>query len=64
MNKAWKWAWHKYKAINNINKTNKAFNLYWNALPLSISFIIGAENVKYFSLFSPKHSNWPLKFFF
>ena len=28
-------------------------------LPLSCSFLIGTEKVMYFSVFSPKHSDWP-----
>ena len=39
------------------------FNLYVIVLSLSLScsFLIGTEKVIYFSVFSPKHSNWPLK---
>ena len=36
------------------------FILYVIVLPLSRSFLIGTEKVIYFSVFSPKHSNWPL----
>ena len=35
------------------------FSLYVIVLPLSSSFLIGTEKVIYFSVFSPKHSNWP-----
>ena len=34
--------------------------LYVITLLLSFSFLIGTEKVMYFSVFSPKHSNWPL----
>ena len=37
------------------------FSLYVIVLLLSSSFLIGTEKVIYFSVFSPKHSNWPLK---
>ena len=36
------------------------FILYVIVLQLSFSFLIGIEKVIYFSVFSPKHSNWPL----
>ena len=35
------------------------FSLYVIVLLLSSSFLIGTEKVIYFSVFSPKHSNWP-----
>ena len=35
------------------------FGLYVLVLLLSSYFLIGTEKVIYFSLFSPKHSNWP-----
>ena len=38
------------------------FNLYVIVLPLSCSFLIGTKKVIYFSVFSPKHSNFPLTF--
>ena len=33
--------------------------MYVVVLLLSSSFLIGTEKVIYFSVFSPKHSNWP-----
>ena len=36
------------------------FNLYVIVLPSLFSFLIGTEKVIYFSVFSPKLSNWPL----
>ena len=33
--------------------------MYVIVLLLSNSFLIGTEKVIYFSVFSPKHSNWP-----
>ena len=36
------------------------FNLHLIILPSLISFLIGTEKVIYFSVFSPKHSNWRL----
>ena len=36
------------------------FILYIVVLPLSCYFLIGTEKVMYFSVFSSKHSNWPL----
>ena len=40
------------------------FSLYVIVLPLSSSFLIGTEKVIYFSVFSPKHSNWPSNLWF
>ena len=39
------------------------FSLYMAALPFSYSFLIGAEKVIYFSVFSPKQSQLPLNSF-
>ena len=39
-------------------KLSRNFNLYVIVLVLSSSFLIGTEEVMYFSVFSPKHSNW------
>ena len=39
------------------------FNLYIVVLPLSCSFLIGAEKVICFSVFSPKESKLPLNSF-
>ena len=36
------------------------FSLYVTVLPLSCFFLIGAEKVMYFSVFSPRHSKLPL----
>ena len=38
------------------------FILYIIVLPLSRSFLMGTENVIYFSVFSPKYSNYPSNF--
>ena len=38
------------------------FSLYVVVLPLSCSFLIGAEKVMYFSVFSPRHSKLPLNY--
>ena len=48
----------------NINlKLSINFSLYVIVSVLSSSFLIGTEKVIYFSLFSPKHSNWPTNSF-
>ena len=38
------------------------FILYVVVLPLSSCFLIGTEKVIYFSVFFPKHSNFPFSF--
>ena len=46
--------------LHDINlKHSINFILYVIVLPLSSSFLIGTEKFLYFSVFSPKHSNWP-----
>ena len=39
------------------------FSLYVIVLLSSSSFLIRTEKVIYFSVFSPKHSNWPSNYF-
>ena len=40
-------------------KVSINFILYLIDLPLSRNLLIGAEKVIHFSVFSPKHSDWP-----
>ena len=43
----------------NMNSTlSMNFLLYAIVLGFSFSFLIGNENVMYFSVFTPRHSNW------